>query len=98
MHNGKFIPTLEHLVNAMKELRSIVSNEKNTLDERRRAVGLSLCINHLMDILGLQNPEILGKLSNNLEFMKAEIQKEEEMAIAKSRPNSTFHEGGKQIH
>jgi len=51
-----------------------------------------------MDIHEMKNPMILDKLANNLQFIKAEIQQEEENAIPKSIPNSVMQEGGKLLH
>jgi hypothetical protein len=98
MAKTDFLKVYESIVSALKEAQKLYRDPQMSEDTRLRAVGLSLCLSHLMDIHEMKNPMLLDKLANNLQFMKAEIQKEEENAITKSIPKSIMQEGGKLLH
>jgi uncharacterized membrane protein affecting hemolysin expression len=98
MAKTDFLKVLEFVVSAMKEARKLYRDPQLSEDTRLRAVGLSICLSHLMDMNEMKSPMILDKLANNLQFMKAEIQKEEENSITKSIPKSIMQEGGKLLH
>ncbi len=98
MPKTDFLKVYENTLSAMKEAQKLYRDPQMSEDTRLRAVGLSLCLGLLMDIHEMKNPMILDKLANNLQFMKAEIQQEEENAITKSIPNSIMQGGGKLLH
>ncbi len=93
-----FLKVYENILSAMKEAQKLYRDPQMSEDTRLRSVGLSLCLGHLMDIHEMKSPLILDKLANDLQFMKAEIQHEEEKGITKSIPTSIMQEGGKLLH
>lgn len=88
----------KYLVAAIQKLRKLYNDPESSKEFIHRTAGLSLCLSHLIDIVKMNNHLILGKLANNLEYMKAEIQHEEEKVLVKSIPNTTLQDGGNLPH
>jgi len=98
MDEKKFKKVMIYINNAIHELKLIKVDKTTPASERFRAAGLELCLSHLTVLSKMSDCKLLGQLSNNLDFIVAEKQKQEEMSVVKSRPGLIRQEGGRQVH
>ena len=98
MDEKKFKKVLIYINNAIDELKQINSDKTNPDSERIRAAGLALCLSHLIILLNMSDYQLLRQLSNNLNFIVTEKQKQEEISAVNCIPEVMRQEGGRQIH